>query len=324
MRLIHGIITTMQIQLLITFISLLLSCQSPDHMQSDQTQGNHLLITGIAQDAGYPQAGCTKTCCIDAFSSPEKRKHPVSLSIIGADDEWWMIECTPDVKYQIDMTMKHMEKATYVAPTGIFLTHAHIGHYAGLIHFGREVMGATKQVVYSLPRMKTFLTENGPWSQLVKLENIVLRDISFDRPVKLSNEISVTPIQVPHRDEFSETAGYLIQGPNKKVLFIPDIDKWTKWDQEINEWIEQVDFAILDATFYDQNELPGRDMNEIPHPFVVESIAHFSKLSNQDKNKVIFIHLNHSNDLIDEQSAATMEVIKQGFRVAREGQKINI
>ena len=37
----------------------------------------------------------------------------------------------------------------------------------------------------------------------------------------MSYKYSVTPIQVPHRDEYSETAGYIIKGKNKKALFIP-------------------------------------------------------------------------------------------------------
>ena len=124
---------------------------------------------------------------------------------------------------------------------------------------------------------------------------------------------------VPHRDEFSETVGYQIDGPNKTALFIPDIDKWEIWERDILEEIRQVDYAMVDATFFDENELPGRNMSDIPHPFVVESMELFEGLSETDKNKVIFIHLNHSNPLLDRGSAAYQLIVARGFKVAKEG-----
>ena len=100
-----------------------------------------------------------------------------------------------------------------------------------------------------------------------------------------------------------QTVGYTIIGPNEQ-LFIPDIDKWERWETSIEELIKKVDYAFLDATFYDGSELPSRDMNAIPHPFVVESMDRFSVLSPEDKKKVYFIHFNHTNPLVNENSTA--------------------
>ena len=169
---------------------------------------------------------------------------------------------------------------------GIFLTHAHIGHYTGLMYLGREVMGSQDVPVYAMPRMKSFLMNNGPWSQLVNLNNIEIRDLQNRQAVQLNKRLRVTPIQVPHRDEFSETVGYLIESDKTSVLFIPDIDKWGKWEDSILEWIQKIDMAFLDATFYQNGEISGRDMSEIPHPFVEESMALFNSLSEEDKSKV--------------------------------------
>ena len=105
----------------------------------------------------------------------------------------------------------------------------------------------------------------------------------------------------------------------KKLLFIPDIDKWQKWDRDIREEIKKVDIALLDGTFYDANELPGRDMSEIPHPFVKESIQLFDHLPAIEKRKIAFIHFNHTNPLLKNNSAEKKLVEKQGMRVATEG-----
>lgn len=282
----------------------------------------YILITGVAQDAGYPQAGCQKSCCQKVYHQSAQPRYPVSLSIIEPSGGWWMIEATPDIKFQLEMTLREVPTLDNSLPSGIFLTHAHIGHYTGLMHFGKEVIGADSQQVYVLPKMLDFLNKNGPWDQLVALDNIILNPIQFDQPTQLSKRIKLTPIQVPHRDEYSETAGFYIEGPAKSALFIPDIDKWSKWNQDIVEWVNKVDYALIDATFFDADELPGRDMSQIPHPFVVESMELLDTLSSSEKRKVIFIHLNHTNLLLDTSSKAYKQVIKKGYKIAAQGQTL--
>ena len=173
-------------------------------------------------------------------------------------------------------------------PDGIFLTHAHMGHYTGLMYLGREAKGANQVPVYAMPKMKSFLESNGPWDQLVTLNNIVLSEIQDETAVKLTSNISVIPMLVPHRDEYSETVGYKIVGPNKSALFIPDIDKWHKWERSIVEEIKKVDFAFLDASFFNEKEINNRDISEIPHPFVIESMKLLMNSPPKKKQRFIY------------------------------------
>jgi pyrroloquinoline quinone biosynthesis protein B len=275
----------------------------------------YLVILGIAQDAGYPQAGCVEPHCMKYWSGKEESRFTVSLGLIDPiSKERWLFEATPDFKEQLHLLNEELEDVSG-QPEGIFLTHAHMGHYTGLMHLGREAMGADGVPVYTLPRMYDYLKANGPWSQLVDLCNISLKKMQSDSVVELNSRLRVAAIPVPHRDEFSETAAFLIQG-EKTALFIPDIDKWTRWEEDIREWIKEVDYAFLDATFYDGDELPNRDMSEIPHPFVVESMQLFEPLEPEDRAKVTFIHFNHSNPLIFDGSKKE-EVEMKGFKVAR-------
>jgi len=201
---------------------------------------------------------------------------------------------------------------------GIFLTHAHMGHYTGLLHLGREVMGAKDIPVFAMPKMKEFLESNSPWNQLVSLNNIEIQLMKNDKEIKLADGLFIEPFLVPHRDEYSETVGYKIIGVNKSVLFIPDIDKWEKWDQDIFEVIKHIDIALLDGTFYSQGELPNRDMSEIPHPFIVESMKVLYHLNTPNRNKVHFIHFNHSNPAIKNGTVSNL-IRSDRFNVAREG-----
>ena len=192
------------------------------------------------------------------------------------------------------------------------------------MYLGKEALGAKNLPIYAMPRMKSYLETNGPWSQLVSQNNIFLSRLKKDSSVILSSNFSITPFTVPHRDEYSETVGYKIKGPNKTALFIPDINKWSIWEKRIIDEIAMVDYAFIDATFYDGNEINTRKISEIPHPFVIESMELFKGLPASEKSKIYFIHFNHTNPLLNPQSKQSKNVIKQGFKIARFGQVINL
>ncbi len=280
-----------------------------------------LIILGTIQDGGSPHTGCKKECCAPLFQSENCERKVVSLGLIDhKNDKNWLFEATPDFPEQMSTLLEEANSSKKVCD-GIFITHAHIGHYTGLMFLGREVMNANRVTVYGMPRFNKFITQNGPWSQLIDLENITLKTLSTDSIEQLSENYSIKTFSIPHRDEFSETAGFVINGPNKSALFIPDIDKWENWSVDINEMITQVDYAFLDATFYDESEIPGRKMSEIPHPFVVESMERFSSLPDSVKSKVIFIHLNHTNPLLNEESEQYQTVKKAGYKIAKKGDR---
>lgn len=285
----------------------------------------YVVVLGIAQDGGYPQAGCRKVCCRRVWNSIQKRRHVVCLAIVDpARRQRWLIECTPDFREQLHQLDQIAPSTHRIGLDGIFLTHAHIGHYAGLIHLGREVMGADRVPVYTMPRMKRFLETSGPWSQLVSAENIAIHKLANGRVVRLNKRLSVTPLLVPHRDEYSETVGFRIQGPTRSALFLPDIDKWNRWDTKIETAIRDVDVAWLDGTFFAGGELPGRDMSKIPHPFIVESMSRFADLPKSERNKVRFIHFNHTNPVLNPGSPAAKRVQHAGHHSAAEGERFEL
>ena len=283
----------------------------------------YVVVLGIAQDGGYPHAGCRRSCCQEAFSNPARGRHVSSLAIVDPESQQrWIIDCTPDFRFQLK-ELGRLEPARRGQPPldGIFLTHAHIGHYSGLVHLGREVMGTRNLPVFAMPRMTEFLRSQGPWSQLVSLGNIQLKALEAEKPTRLNPRLTVTPLLVPHRDEFSETVGFQVQGPRHQVLFIPDIDKWERWDRQIEKLVVQSDRAYLDGTFFTADELPGRDISEIPHPFIIESIQRFAALPDGQREKIHFIHLNHTNPALQRGSAARRQVNRAGMAVARQGEK---
>ena len=312
----------MKINTFLIVISVFTACHEVNRkkfINDQKPTPTSLILLGTSQDAGVPQIGCEKDCCRDAFLNKGKVKKVISLGLIdGKNSKAFLFEATPDMATQIHHLSSY-HKGNNKLIDGIFLTHAHIGHYTGLMFLGKEAVDANNISVYVMPRMKQFLTENAPWSMLVGRGNIYLEAMQADVEVHISNEIKVTPFLVPHRDEFSETVGYLIKGPNKRALFIPDIDKWGKWRKNIKEEIKKVDYAFLDATFYSGSELNNRDISQIPHPFIVESMEVLQPLDRINRNKVIFIHFNHTNPVIKDDSQETEEVLRAGYRIGRLG-----
>lgn len=281
-----------------------------------------LVVLGTAQDAGAPQIACKKDCCADLWESG-KSEAVVALGLIDSSNEkHYLFEATPNITQQLqDLNSIAGNTSSF---GGVFLTHAHMGHYSGLLFLGKEALGGQSVPVYALPKMLQFLSHNGPWEQLIREKNIALRHLVASKEEKVSPQIEITPIQVPHRDEYSETAGYLIKGPGKTALFIPDIDKWERWDTAIESLIKKVDYALLDATFFDGNDLPNRDMTKIPHPFVTESLARFDSLAASEKAKIYFIHFNHTNPLLKVNSQASKEVRTKGYHIARSGLELSL
>ncbi len=284
------------------------------------TQSEYIYILGNTQDAGMPHIGCKHKFCLDNFTKYEEF-YVTSIAVVNSDlNKYILFEATPDITYQLN-NLKNNIFQEFLLPEALYISHAHIGHYSGLMYFGREALGTKNLLVKVLPKMSIFLRKNGPWSQLVDLNNIQIQNTKFDESnLELSN-IHVTPIKVPHRDEYSETAGYIIKGKNKKALFIPDIDKWEKWDKKLIDLVMKFDYLLLDATFYDMEEI-NRDISEIPHPLVSETISLLNTLSKEYKSKVYFIHMNHTNPMLDPDSDLSKSVIKKGFNIARLGQKL--
>ena len=277
-----------------------------------------LIILGTIQGAGLPQINWDKTCCekLHLHSGPNRKV--VSLGFVDTENkEIYIFEATPDISSQLANLSEFENFSASDIPTGVFLTHAHIGHYTGLMYFGKEATDASNVPVYAMPKMKDFLEKNGPWSQLVNDKNIVLIELNKEEKIAVNSNLTIIPFIVPHRDEFSETVGYKIIGPNNSALFIPDIDKWQKWEKDIIKEIENVDYAFLDATFYSRDEILDREISEIPHPFVLESMEHFKDLSPENKSKIYFIHINHSNPILDPGNSKTGLIEKEGYHVAK-------
>ncbi len=281
------------------------------------------LVLGVAQDAGHPQAGCRQPCCERARRDPSLGHLPCALGLVsGVTGQRWLIDATPALPEQLAHLAGADPARHDLGLEGVLLTHAHMGHYTGLVHLGQEAAHVQGVPVWVMPRMRTFLEESAPWEQLIRAGNIRLVDLVADQPVQLAPDLTVTPIEVPHRDEYSETVAFQVAGPQRTVLWLPDIDGWDAWDRDLADVLGQHDVAWVDGTFFDESERSERQLSGIAHPRIQQTMERLAGLPAALKKRLRFVHLNHSNPVLYPESEAHRAVVSAGFQVAREGNSV--
>lgn len=311
---------------LLLTLGLIASCSPAPERSAALPEGPYAVVLGTAQDGGLPQLGCRAECCERARRVPGAARAVASLLVVDPEaGQRWLLDATPDLADQVERARAHQDPrgAEQVAGRpplfdGILLTHAHMGHCLGLLHLGREAYGARGQRVICTPTMASILREEAPWSLLVEAGHIELVEVEPGGSLELSPRVRAEALPVPHRGEFSDTVGWRITTPEGALLHLPDIDKWERWDQDLRAVVDSVDLAFLDATFFDGGELPGRDMAEVPHPFVVETLERTHSWTPGERAKVHLIHLNHSNPLHDPSSAASKRLLASGLNLAKQ------
>ena len=292
-----------------------------------------VIVLGRAQDGGLPHLGCERACCVLARRSG-RVETPACLGIRDlATGRLLLVEATPAIEQQVGMLHEFTKTSDRGrSPVdGILLTHAHIGHYAGLIQLGREVASTPSTPVWTTPRFADYLRTNGPWSQLVDLKQIELREITPGTTDGTTSATAFEPLPglrveaflVPHRDEFSDTVAFKFHGPERTVLFCPDVDRWDAHEGLLDALLDGVDVAYVDATFYDGRELPGRNILEVPHPPMVRTMELLEEVGRETPGRVRFIHLNHTNPALNRDDLQA-EIRERGFPVAEVGERVRL
>lgn len=297
---------------------------TPERLAGWDRADPYALVLGIAQDSGMPQVGCYAERC-ERARRRAKPRYAASLALIDPGrDRYYLVDATPDITRQLDLIEEpgFRRRAEQRRPfDGIFLTHAHIGHYTGLAVLGREGLGMAPTATYCTEQMADFLTTNGPWSLMVREGRLDLRPVTPSEWTRIDDRLEARALLVPHRPEYADTVGWIFRGPTQTLLYLPDIDSWEGWELDIEDVVASVDVALLDATFFSSDELPGRSTKDIPHPLVPHSMDRLQAIVDAG-SRVVFTHLNNTNPALFEDSVEAEEVRRRGFEIATEGQRI--
>lgn len=271
-----------------------------------------------------PQVGCYADRC-ERARARENPRFAASMALVDAErDRYYLVDATPDITRQLDLIEEPGFRARAEARRpfdGIFLTHAHIGHYSGLAVLGREGLGIVPTPTYCTERMAEYLRTNGPWELMVREGRLDLRPVMPGAWTRVDDHLEARALLVPHRPEYADTVGWIFRGPTQSILYLPDIDSWEAWELSVEDVVASVDVALLDASFYSGDEVPGRNIEDIPHPLVPHSMDVLqARVDSGDR--VVFTHLNNTNPALFEDSDEAREVYRRGFEIATEGLRI--
>ena len=239
----------------------------------------HARVLGIAQDAGVPHTGCGCPRCERYRDRPLL---PACLGIVG-EHGCYLIDATPALAEQL--------RILPALPEALLLTHLHMGHVGGLLQFGREALAASAMPLHATPSVCGFLETNGPWELMIRDGHLRPVPHAPGERFELEPGLEAEAIEVPHRNEYGDTVAFLVHGPNRRLLYLPDIDHW---GIDPNELVARCDLALIDGTFYSFDELPRQD--DVPHPPIEATLA---RLTAESLAKVRFIHFNHTNPVLD-------------------------
>ena len=275
-----------------------------------------VMILGIAQDGGVPHPGCYCDTCQFHWDN-QIILSPTSLAIFD-EKQLHLIDVTRNLDRQL-------RKVGDRKVTDIWLTHGHIGHVDGIGLFGKEVMNVKNVKLHASKSMIELIQDSPKWNKLIEDDILIPTQFNSNQSTKVSENLEITPIQVPHRDELTDTHAFMIKGPEKSVLYLPDHDSWEETlglvrQDSVTEWFDSlgVGTVFLDGTFWSKNELSRQ--NEVPHPPVVDSLERLGNLSGKDL-EVFFIHLNHTNPLLIPKSNEIKLLLDSGGRIPIEGQQ---
>ena len=283
-------------------------------------------ILGIAQDGGVPQTGCSCENCISAHINHTLRRSAVSCGVRGIDDSLHLIEVGRNIAEQLNLWSNKMDSKEIRIPDTISITHVHLGHIDGLGQFGKEVMDVRGMPFYASKASIKNLEKRELLSPFDALEI----DSNYLFYPSIGCGFKLEFIKVPHRDDYSDTHAIIIRGKYRSLLFLPDHDNWIETLEmhecnTIREWFLKlkIDYALIDGTFWDKNELGGRDMTEIPHPTIVETLNRLGKRVKNDV-EIFFFHLNHTNPALNTSSKETSIIEALGWKVLTERQVFSL
>jgi pyrroloquinoline quinone biosynthesis protein B len=280
------------------------------------------VVLGIMQDGGLPHIGCRCHRCTAAYHDPNLTRLTTCLGIVDnrrRPAKVWLIDASPDIKFQLDILGDILGPdpqmpGRFRQPDGIFLTHSHMGHTAGLVQLGPEGMNVQNLPVFASEKLITLIQGTRLWQPLVK--NLAFIPMASGNSIKLAPELAITPIAVVHRDEVAGgTFAYLCSGPSCTLLYLPDIDSWKSFDKT-RVALGKVDIALVDASFFSREELGSR--SSVAHPLVTDTLEYWAGSS----SRLILTHINHTNPILDQGSAAQLVVDEAGGSVAFTGQLI--
>jgi pyrroloquinoline quinone biosynthesis protein B len=303
-----------------------------------------VVVLGSAAGGGFPQWNCNAPTSKRAREGSARVKWRTQASIaVSADGERWvMLNASPDARQQLlqNRCLWPREGLRDSPVRAVVLTSAEVDHVAGLLSM-RE---SQPFVLWGTERVLGLLAEN-PIFGALNPEFVQRRTFALGRSVELAGSdgplgLAMTAFAVPGKVPLflegrdpqrlagvaEDTIGVEISSGDARFHFIPGCARMTP---ELAERVRGSALVFFDGTLWSDDELvrlgishkTGQRMGHMSINGGSGTLAAFDKLGVSRK---IFIHVNTTNPVLDEESPERAKVAAHGWEVAEDGMRISL
>jgi len=297
-----------------------------------------LRILGTAAGGGYPQWNCACRMCRQARSQSvgvNSRLH-ASVALSPDRQHWYLVNATPDVHLQIESySALHPGPGLRDTPLrGVLLTDAELDHTIGLLVLREgtplDIFG-TRPVLQALSNefpLQPILSTYAPfrWIEVNPSQSFMVDDrvqvtafpVGVKRPRYAADSDAEGDWVIGYRFEDTRSKGVLV--------YAPAVEQWT---HELQSELMGADCALIDGTFWTDDEMQRMETGshtaaEMGHIPVSGSGGSLERLASCRARRTIYIHINNTNPILDENSPEHRLIIESGLEVGRDGLEIEI
>lgn len=306
-------------------------------------------ILGSAAGGGFPQWNCNGVHSANVRAKrPGYRPRTQSSLAVSVDGKHWvLLNASPDLRQQINDTAElhpSTDGGLRNSPIkAVIVTNADVDHIAGLINL-RE---GQRFAIYGSDRVLATLAANSIFNVCAP-ENVPRITFELDKPTPLVGDgidlgLTVEAFAVPGKialflekggedqnygSREGDTIGLKITEAKtgKSFFYIPGC---AEVDGPLAQRIGGADLIFLDGTLFTDDEMvaqglshkTGQRMGHISISGPEGSIAALEPLGIKRR---IYVHINNSNPVLDENSEARKLVNAAGWEVGHDGMEVRL
>jgi len=305
-------------------------------------------ILGSAAGGGFPQWNCACSNCrgVRSGTFAGKARTQAQVAISADSHTWFLLGASPDLRAQIETTSElhpqpqHEKKDVRHSPiAGAVVTNADIDHVLGLLLL-RELQPLR---VYATDSVHRILTEDNSmfamlqripgqvaWNTfapgaIFSLENAAGKDSGLRcRAVSLGTHYPayVSPARQGKLTFGEASLGLIVESPaGKRLAYMPAVPQI---DGALLQEFDSVDVLLFDGTFWSDGELirtqgSGQTARQMGHVPVSSAEGSLSKLAGVLRPRKIFIHINNTNPMLNQDGPEYRQVRESGWEIGEDG-----
>lgn len=306
-------------------------------------------VLGSAAGGGFPQWNCNgfHSAKVRAGVAGYRPRLQSSLAVSSDGANWVLLNASPDIRQQINETPELQpvkNGALRNSPIkAAVLTNADVDHITGLLSL-REGQPFS---IYAADRVLATLQANSVFDVLAK-DKVRRIPFKLNEPTRLEGAgvdlgLVVEAFAVPGKvalflekgdasgnfgSREGDTIGLKITDAKtgKSFFYIPGV---AEIDEPLAGKIRNAELLFLDGTLFEDDEMLTQGLlnktgKRMGHISVSGPDGSISALSQLNVKRRIYVHINNSNPILDENSEARKVVDASGWEVGFDGMEVRL